>query len=189
MIDPNQLAFDIDGVVANTMQLFIDIARDVYGINHITTQDITSYHLEQCLDMPPDIIDAIIERIISGDYAHSLTPIAGAREVLQRLGAMGPILMVTARERPGPITPWMADLLSPEQCEVDIRATGDFDAKADVLNAMKKCYFVEDRLETCFLLKDRGITPVLFVQPWNRKRHPFEEVDGWDQLEELIDFS
>lgn len=36
MIDSRRLAFDIDGVVANTMQLFLDILNDVYGINHIT---------------------------------------------------------------------------------------------------------------------------------------------------------
>ena len=67
MIDPRQLGFDIDGVVANTMQLFIDIAREAYGLNHISYQDITNYHLEECLDMRPETIRAIVARIIEGE--------------------------------------------------------------------------------------------------------------------------
>ena len=35
MIDPDLVAFDIDGVIAHTMQLFLDILKTVYGVNHI----------------------------------------------------------------------------------------------------------------------------------------------------------
>ena len=34
-IDPASIAFDIDGVVADTMTLFLDIARDEYNIDWI----------------------------------------------------------------------------------------------------------------------------------------------------------
>jgi 5'(3')-deoxyribonucleotidase len=37
-------------------------------------------------------------------------------------------------------------------------------------------------------LRDAGIEPVLFKQPWNREPHPFVEVGNWDELEALIDF-
>jgi uncharacterized protein len=188
MIDPRQLGFDIDGVVADTMHLFIDIAREVYGLNHIGYQDITNYHLEQCLDMPPETIRAIVAHIIEGDYPCRLAPIEGAGEVLQRLCAFGPIRMVTARPRLGPIGYWMDELLPPARCRVQIVATGSFEAKSDVLMDQKVAYFVEDRLDTCYLIKERGITPVLFAQPWNRQPHPFIEVNGWRQLEMLIDF-
>ena len=46
---------------------------------------------------------------------------------------------------------------------------------------------MEDRLETCFVLDKAGIKPVLFRQPWNRGKHPFEEVSTWDELESLIE--
>ena len=68
MIDPRRLAFDIDGVLANTMQLFLDILRDVYGINHIAYEHITQYQLEDCLDVDPKIISGAAHRIIEGDY-------------------------------------------------------------------------------------------------------------------------
>jgi len=67
-------------------------------------------------------------------------------------------------------------------------ATGSFEGKADVLLNRNISYVVEDRLETCFSLEAAGITPVVFKQPWNRKRHPFMEVGTWNELESLIKF-
>jgi hypothetical protein len=189
MIQPEQLGFDIDGVIANTMQLFLDIARRVYGLNHIQIEDITTYNLEHCLDMEPEMIRAITDRIIDGDYPCRLFPIDGAAGVLKRLAAYGPIHMVTARPALGPIEPWIAQLLTGMEGDVHMVATGGFEEKADVLRHLNIRYFVEDRLETCYLLKDQGIHAVLFAQPWNRQRRPFVEVSGWPELEMLIDWS
>ena len=62
MIDPRQVAFDIDGVIANTMQLFIDIAKEVYGINTVRYGSITRYDLNTCLDIGTDIISDIVQK-------------------------------------------------------------------------------------------------------------------------------
>ena len=188
MIDPRRIAFDIDGVVADTMQLFLDIGQDLYGIGHVRYSDITDYHLDRCLDIDSDTIGAIVQHIIEGDYGCPLEPLRGAAKVLRRLGGYGPIRMVTARPKRGPMDAWVAELLPPDQYTVEITATGSFEAKANVLTAQGVSYFVEDRLETCFHIREHGITPVLFQQPWNRQPHPFIEVSDWEQLEGLIDF-
>jgi hypothetical protein len=67
-------------------------------------------------------------------------------------------------------------------------ATGSFEAKTDVLleNGIK--WFVEDRLETCHLLKAAGIAPVVFRQPWNQEPHDYLQVGSWQELEQRIDF-
>jgi uncharacterized HAD superfamily protein len=188
-IKPVQLGFDIDGVIADTMQLFLDIAWQVYGLNHIQLKDITSYNLESCLDMEPRIIESITGRIISGNYACRLLPIDGAAGVLQRLAAHGPIHLVTARPELGPMEAWMEQLLPLDGSNVHMVATGSFENKGDVLRRLNIHYFVEDRLETCYLLHEQGIHPVLFAQPWNRRQHPFIEVNRWPELENLIDWS
>lgn len=188
MIDPRKIGFDIDGVVANTMQLFLDILFSDYGINHVTLDQITRYDLKACLDVDPQIITAINQSINEGSYAGRLEPMQGSTGVLKRLSAYGPIRLVTARPYPGPIEPWMAEEFSLNGNPVKITATGGFDNKADVLKAEQIDFFVEDRLETCFLLQDRDITPILFAQPWNRRPHPFREVADWEQLESLIDW-
>ena len=111
MIDPQQIAFDIDGVLADTMQLFVDILDNVYGIEHITVDQITQYELAACLDVDPRIISAANQSIIDGDYPGRLAPIHGAVEVLKRLSTYGPIRLVTARPYPGPIQAWVEELL------------------------------------------------------------------------------
>lgn len=189
MIDPASVAFDIDGVVADTMTLFLDIARDEYNMDNIRYEDITSYTLEECLDIDTKVLEGIVSRLLDGSHTPTLKPIAGASRVLTRLVSNhSPILFVTARPYLGPIYDWIQSLLNVDSTAIEVVATGSFDGKADVLLERNISYFVEDRLETCFLLKEAGVIPVLFKQPWNRNRHPFTEVSNWRELESLIEF-
>jgi len=189
MIDPTSVAFDIDGVVADTMALFLDIARREYRVNGIRYEDITSYLLAECLDMDPDLIDTILNRIMAGEYASPLEAISGSGAVLSRIaGYRSPLLFVTARPHPEPISKWMCDLVRMASETVQVVATGTFEGKAKVLLESGIRFFVEDRLETCYHLKEVGIEPVLYRQPWNRENHPFIEVDDWQELESLIAF-
>jgi hypothetical protein len=189
MINPSSIAFDVDGVFADTMTLFLDIARDKYGITWIKPEDITSYSIEDCIDIDKNITDDILKMITNGNYKATLIPIAGAPKVLERLGkSQKRLLFVTARPYPGPIYEWMSSVLPLEPDTIEIITTGAFEGKLDVLLSRDIKYFVEDRLETCFSLKEAGITPVLFKQPWNRKAHPFVEVETWDDIEKLIEF-
>lgn len=189
MIDPKSLAFDIDGVFADTMTLFLDIARDEYNINSIKYEDITNYILEECIGIDSKTINEIIIRIMDGGYAAELKPLDGAVEVLSRIGKnYGPLLFVTARPYIGPIHDWILKMLPFGPELFDVVATGSFEDKANVLLNKGYSCFIDDRLETCFLLKDAGINPVLFKQPWNRESHPFLEVGTWSELESMIEF-
>jgi 5'(3')-deoxyribonucleotidase len=189
MIDPYSLAFDIDGVLADTMTLFLDIAREEYKIRNVKYEDITCYILEECVNIDPVLIETILTRIMDGTHTAPLRPMPGARNVLTRLSRQKkPILFVTARQYGGPIYEWMQSVLHLEPDSIEVVATGSFDAKVDVLSSRDISYFVEDRLETCYPLFEAGVMPIIFKQPWNRKRHPFVEVATWKELESLIKF-
>ena len=188
MIDPASVAFDFDGVVADTMSLFLEIARDVHNINSIRYEDITCYNLGECTDLEPEIIDSVVERLLDGNYSADLKPMAGAADVLTRIAAYhSPLLFVTARPYTGPVQIWLQELLSLESAAIDIVATGSHENKTGVLLKREIEYFVDDRLDTCDLIQDVGITPVLFIQPWNRFPHPYREIDSWRELEALLD--
>lgn len=189
MINPASVAFDIDGVVADTMTLFLDIARQEYNLNSFQYSDITTYKLEECLDIDSKIIDAIVLRIMDGNYSATLHPIPGACEGLARIQQYrNPIIFVTARPYPGPIRNWISQTLRLDPVSFEVISTGSHEAKAEILRQRKISYFVEDRLETCFLLQEAGVQPVLFRQPWNRAKHPFVEVGSWHELQALIEF-
>ena len=187
-IDPASVAFDVDGVIADTMHLFVDIARRYYHIRNIRYDDITCYTLTDCLhhiDAPT--IEAIVARIVEGNYALPLEPIAGSVSVLERLcRQVRPVLLVTARPYPGPIADWVQSYLDPDPGAIELVATGAYEAKADVLLDRGIRTFVEDRLETCLGLAAVGIEPVLFKQPWNRMPHPYREVETWQELASLM---
>ena len=183
------MAFDIDDVVADTMSLFLEIARHEYRLDSFRHADITSYMVADCIDIDKGILESIFSRIIDGDFSIPLLPLAGAPEVLSRLARQGhrPLLFVTARPSLDAISEWIQRVLPLDRSCFDIVATGAFDAKADVLVNRGISCFVEDRLETCFTLEAVGVTPILFKRPWNRKAHPFTEVGSWCELEEMID--
>jgi hypothetical protein len=186
-IDPAAVAFDIDGVVADTMRLFVDIVREEFRHGDLRYEDITCYRLEDCLDLDPEIREMVIAQIVEGSHRRPLAPIPGAPEVIARLSRLaGPVLFVTARPDAGFIEPWLHSVLPAPHNGIQVVATGDFDAKLEVLRHYEKAFFVEDRLETCFTLNEGGITPVLFRQPWNRQPHPFVEVGDWSELAALM---
>ena len=189
MIDPSAVAFDIDDVFANTMSLFLQIAREEYNLDGIRHEDITSYMVEECVDIEASVLEAIFSRILDGSRVSALKPMKDASGVLTRLGKdYAPVVFVTARPHLDSIVDWVRAYLPIDQASIEIIATGSFDGKADVLLSKGISYFVDDRLETCFTLEDAGVTPILFKQPWNRKKHPFMEVGSWRELEALIEF-
>jgi len=186
MIAPQEIAFDIDGVFADTMRLFIDIVRKEYGITHVAYTDITRYYLEECLDLQPDIITAVIKGILQGDYQPDLQPIEGSCSVLSSLNAQSPLLFVTARPTASPIKEWVCEMLPDSTFPVEVVATGALEAKAGVLKERRISYFVEDCLDVCYELDQQGIAPLVFCQPWNRFPHPFQEIRSWNELKGLL---
>lgn len=190
MIDPASVAFDIDGVFADTMTLFVDIVHREYRQVHLRYEDITSYMLDECLDIPPEAIEGAIRQILDGTHHAPLRPMAGAPDVVARLGrAHGPVLFVTARPDADFIEPWLRGVLPEGRDGVEVVATGSFEAKLDVLHERGRTVFVEDRLETCFDLDRGGVRPVVYRQPWNRCPHPFTEVADWQELARLMALS
>jgi len=187
-IDPTRLAFDFDGVFADTMHLFLEIAHQEFRVDGIRYEDITCYDLESCIDMDPGVIHAIIEQILEGSHIIPLRPMNEAPWVISRiLRRHAPVLFVTARTDPKPVLKWMKEVLGQNSSAIEIVATGTYDRKAEVLLDRSVSYFVEDRLETCFALDAAGVKPIVYRQPWNRAQHPFPEVGSWEELQLLID--
>ncbi|MDI6854232.1 MAG: haloacid dehalogenase [Deltaproteobacteria bacterium] len=183
----DRLAFDIDGVVADIMTTFLDMAKERNGPHPYSYEHITTFRLEECLDLPSGLIDILIRELIDRPHELPVEPFPGAVPVLTRLAEESPLVFVTARDRAEPIQYWLRKTLAlvPDR-SIWVMATGDPDGKVHYLRTHAIDYFVEDRLETCFDLARAGITPILFAQPWNRRPHPFLEVRDWQDLARLL---
>ncbi len=183
----DRVAFDIDGVVADIMTTFLDLARERFGPHPFGYEDITTFYLEECLGFDSRMIATLIRELIDRPHELPVEPFPQAVTVLSRLAEEAPLVFVTARDRPEPIQLWLNRTLAPvPPRSIWVMATGDPDTKLHYLKAHAIEYFVEDRLETCFDLAREGITPIVFAQPWNRQPHPFLEVAGWPDLATLL---
>jgi hypothetical protein len=170
-INRKEIAFDFDGVMADTMGLFVALMRKEYQRNDISISDITNYDLRKCLDVSEEILMDIGFKIMSEDCYTNLRPIDGAVDVLKEFVSSGEnLLIITARPEKKPVELWVKNYLDIDESKFSVVATGDFNSKTEALHDFKKKYLVEDRIETCFHLKENGFEPVVFVQPWNR--HP-----------------
>lgn len=185
-IRPDELAFDIDGVVADTFRAFVKTARELYGVD-IAYDAITDYDFRKVIDMDDETCDAIIERILEDPVGIGIAPVQGAADVLRRLAGFGPLCFVTARSNRDAIMEWVRQKLQIDNgSRLRLEATGTHEEKLPVLLKHGIRYFVEDRLETCFLIQGSPVTPIVFEQPWNRKDHPFLSVGNWDDIHDMV---
>lgn len=187
-VRPREIAFDIDGVFADTFHTFVERANSAYGYE-IDYQDITEYEFARVIEIEQEVSDEILRSLLDSPLESGIRPLEGAVEVLTRLASTAPLLFVTARsEKPG-ILEWVHHHLPQVNMElIGLEATQTHEAKLPVLLGRNVKYFVEDRLDTCYLLEASAITPIVFEQPWNRKRHPFAAVSSWAEIAAMIEW-
>jgi uncharacterized HAD superfamily protein len=186
---PNELAFDVDGVFADTFRMFVETAKEQYGIQ-VEYEDITEYDFREVIDIDEKTSDEIIQRILDNPLAMGIRPIFGSVDVLTRLSHSSPLLFVTARPERDSILEWIQQHLRvARMSDIRLEATSVHEKKIPVLLKHGIRYFVEDRLETCYLLEKTSVTPIVFEQPWNRKPHPFQTVKSWHEIEALIQWN
>jgi len=186
-IEPHRLAFDIDGVVADTMSLFVRLAHDRYGLSYLTKEHMHCYDLHKCLDLEAEVINDLICLTLDDDNTLQIPPMPLAPDVLAELAEHTILRFVTARIWPESIIRWLHQILPDVDSErIQVIATGAPEAKLGILQDLQVRYFVEDRLETCEFLAQDGIIPLLYDQPWNRTPNEFLRFNNWQQLRRVL---
>ena len=184
-IHPRHLGFDIDGVVADTMEAFIRIARTEYGLT-VRPEEITEFQVEDCLDMDPVVVDEIFQRLLEDPLGAGLQLMPYAGMVLKEFASQAPLTFITARPLARPIADWLRSKLGMNAFhKTRLIATGEHDDKTRHIQDMGLRYFIDDRAQTCLMLHAAGISPFVFSQPWNRGRHSLPTVDNWLAIRNL----
>ena len=187
-ISPSSIAFDFDGVIADTFRLFVRMARENYNYD-FDYDDITEYEFLKSIDMDRQHAREIIEILTHDPHEIDLFPFYGADDVLLRISTLSPLLVVTARPLAEPIELWFRRHIPQlDHACFRVEATSVNTAKLEVLKRHGITHFIDDRLDTCEMPQEAGITPIVFTQPWNRKPHPFLAVETWGDIAALIDW-
>ena len=68
VIQPDRIAFDVDGVVADTFRVFVDTARREFGCD-FAYEDITEYDFRTVIDIDETVAQSIVQRILDDPSA------------------------------------------------------------------------------------------------------------------------
>ena len=186
-IPPDQIGFDFDGVIADIGETFIRLACTDHGYCALELDSIKTFQVEECLDIPYEIVVRIFEDILQDSIKTGLKPIDGAVETLDQLSRRSSVTIITARPDIDPVRNWL-DLYCGSEIsdKITLITSGHHDDKERYIRQHNLSYFVDDRLNTCVQLSEAGLTPVVFSQPWNRGRHGLVSVESWQEISDLL---
>jgi uncharacterized HAD superfamily protein len=183
---PQQIGFDFDGVIADIGEAFQRMANDEHQYT-VDLNDITSFQVETCTDIPEVVVRQIFDDILEDSLATGLQPIPGALEVITKLAKVTRVKIITARSQDQPVIDWLDKYLSANAClSVDVIAMHDHDHKVRFIQEHNLQFFVDDRAETCAQVAQANLHPVLFRQPWNSSWNNFTTVENWQQIAAYI---
>lgn len=172
------IAFDIDGVLANTQAIFCKALG-------LSLQQITKYNIRI-----PGMIAKEIEGLLNKAILHSwqqIIPHEYAAETVEFVYSRTrkPVLLVTSR------MPSILESVTYQWLKlhfhVPLRVKFAKDKLPVLLNSRNQI-FVEDRLQTANLLADAGITCFLISRPWNAGRAVHTNVIRMENLKEVTDY-
>ena len=182
-IKPNEIAFDIDEVVAAFLPLFLKVLKKESGIE-LSLKDITDFELST-VNLPKKELRRIVNKAVNNPFNMKMMP--GAKEVINKLLDKGQVTFVTARKNGKLITQWIHNELG--FSDIVVVAMNGHDNKARALKRRGILYFVDDRLKTCHQLYEEGITPIIFSHPHNIGDIYLMRVNNWEEIDALIDWS
>jgi len=182
-----EVGFDFDGVIADTAETFVRLACEKYDYCAFSSDDITNFNLEDCINLPMNLVEKIFTEIMLDSVGTGLQPIAGAVETLQDFAELSHITIITARPVKQPVYDWL-DRFFPQQTKERIKVitTGDHDDKLRHIHDCGLKYFIDDRAETCIQLAREQIYPYVYTQPWNRGKHSLPTLDDWSAIRSLF---
>ncbi|MFH2123190.1 MAG: hypothetical protein ABIJ50_06910 [Pseudomonadota bacterium] len=189
-IQSREIGFDLDGVIADTAEAFIRLACNEHAFCSFTLEEITSFQVEDCLNIPAPVVEEIFENILRDSLATGLQPMEGAVEVISKMSLSAPVTIITARSLHQPVEDWLHHFFPASVCaNIRLVAMGRHDDKARYIHEHKLRYFIDDRAETCLQLADAAITPFVFAQPWNQGKHDLQSVGSWQEIHAMLALS
>ncbi|MCF8055312.1 MAG: hypothetical protein K9K37_01570 [Desulfocapsa sp.] len=186
-INSHEIGFDLDGVIADTGEAFIRLACEEFDYCSFRLEDITSFQVEDCINIPTDLVEQIFYAILRDSLGTGLTPMSGAVEVIAEMADKAPVTIITARNLERPVSDWLDHFFPARTCrQIRLVAMGDHDDKTRYIKEHKLRYFVDDRMKTCLQLADNEITPIVYNQPWNKGKHNLQNVSNWQEIKALL---
>jgi 5'(3')-deoxyribonucleotidase len=190
------VAFDLDEVLANTLQAFLTFYNAAHG-THASVEKCFSSDWAEYLCLSQSAITAIIRDFTLSECGATIAPVPGAVEAVRELSAIGELHIVTSRWGAlVDITPAWIERHFPNQFaavhysktshSVPLNESGQ--SKAAICKAIGAEVIIEDCSRHSLDCLSHGVNVLLMDRPWNRD---FEDsrilrVRSWSGVPEMI---
>lgn len=184
-----KIAFDIDGVLINFNDSFLDIAKNKFGVlKNVTRDNVVHYNYWECIDISKEKCFEIVDYVLENPFECGVKPIKGAVESLTHLSKYTDLLLVTARqERFIKVTKDLIYSILPNVDKSKITILHESGRKKyKILKDLGVTFFVDDKLSTCQNLVQNGINVILFDSPWNQSNEKFYRTNCWKEISNFI---
>ncbi len=196
---------DIDDVLSETIECLVDLLQRIHD-RRIDPDTVEHFDLSKSFGLDEEEINSFMERVHEDEVILSMTPIAGAVDVLSRWGAGGRrVTLVTGRppKTNAASRRWLAnhgishdtlhhlDKWNRPSWNVDALPAIRFDDIPD----FDFEFAIEDSLDTATrLVEEFGIPVALMDRPWNRSldgvsprtRQSLIRCTTWAQIAEVV---
>lgn len=185
----NKIAFDIDNVVLDFTNCFLQTAKKKFNVlNNTKFSDVTRYQFYECLDVSHDKCFEIVNYVLGNPIECNVKPVEGAVEVLTSLSKDIDLIFITARKekfKESTKKVIYSVLNKVDKNKIIIEHCRGSE-KHVILNKLKVNLFVEDRTRNCRILNEKGIETLLLNSPWNQTKESFNRVETWGEISEFI---
>jgi len=191
IITPMRIGIDFDDVVADSMQVIVDLQNKQYGTSY-KLRDATSFHLEDIWGGTKEEWQSKIDEFLSTKHLASLNPMAGVISALDALKKNGhELYIVTGRSENyvEATEQWIekhfSDTFNGVHYANHIQADpGQRREKSDICKENGIEVMIEDYMKNAKECADAGIRVFLFDQPWNQGELSanMERVRSWDEI-------
>lgn len=181
------IGFDIDGVLVEFNDAFLNAAKKNFNLLHnITRKDIIAYNYWDCPAVPltKSRCFELINYVLYNPVECGVSSIDGAPEALTMLSKYTDLLFITARQdRFKQQTKELVHSLLPNVDSKKIIILHESGRKKyKILKSFGVSHFVDDKLTTCQILEQHGINTILFDSPWNQTDEKFHRTNDWNQI-------
>ncbi|MGM0441319.1 MAG: 5' nucleotidase, NT5C type [Elusimicrobiota bacterium] len=182
------IGIDIDGVILDTVEVYLDYIEKVSGKRYQKPQ-ITDYLFENCLDITEEEMSMALGMMIEDNIWGEIPFYRQALESLKRIGTEKNLYIITSRPEVArePTLKWIEKHGIPAHKVVFT----DMETKLDYIERenIKLDCFVEDRFKFALEVSGAGVKVLLMDRPWNKKyelENGIVRVRDWEHIVDLI---
>jgi len=184
------IAIDLDDVLANSLQSFVDFYNEKYN-GDLKCEDFTAFTLNEIKGMPLDEEAKLLTEYDESKYYDQIMPMKNAKETIQKLSQNNKLVIVTSRpdKKEEKTKKWLkqhiGDFAEVHFMRQTYSGKNKTKTKGEICKEIGAEYLIEDNLDYAKSCIEKGVKVLLFDYPWNQEENLnplITRVKSWEEI-------